>query len=288
MSHLSRRQFLSIAGTSLLAQGIARARPAGLTAGEVVERIQRNVGIPWDNSSYRDTFKIGGPDSPVTGIACTFMSTLDVLKRASAAGRNMIITHEPTFWSDADLVKDLSNDPLYKLKLEFAAKNNLTVWRFHDHWHAMKPDGIYVGWNRALGWDKYLVGAGQPLYEIPPATLRTVAKHIATSLQSRSVRVMGDPDLKVSRIGRGSHTLSGNMAVLPKVDMVLISEAREWDSIEYVRDTILSGAKKGAVIISHEAGEEAGMDHCANWLRAFIPEVPVEFIPTRDQLWIPS
>ena len=77
------------------------------------------------------------------------------------------------------------------------------------------------------------------------------------------------------------------MAVLPKVDMVLISEAREWDSIEYVRDTVLSGQKKGMVLVSHEAGEEAGMDECAKWLRKFVSEVPVEFIPTRDRLWIP-
>ncbi len=68
--------------------------------------------------------------------------------------------------------------------------------------------------------------------------------------------------------------------------MVLISEAREWDSIEYVRDTILSGSQKGAVIISHGAGEEAGMDHCAEWLRTFVAEVPIEFIPTHDRLWI--
>lgn len=78
------------------------------------------------------------------------------------------------------------------------------------------------------------------------------------------------------------------MSVLPKVDMVLISEAREWDSIEYVRDTVASGQKKGAVIVSHEAGEEAGMDECAKWLRTFIGEVPVEFVPTHDRLWIPT
>lgn len=288
MNALSRRRFLTVAGTGLLAQGIARAQRSALTAGEVVDRIKRNIGIPWDYKTYRDTFKIGGPSTPVAGIACTFMSTLDVLQRAHAAGKNMIVTHEPTFWSDADIVKDLTNDPLYKYKLDFALKNNLVVWRFHDHWHAMKPDGIYVGWNKALGWDKYLVGTGQPLYNIPPMTLQAVAKHIAASLQSRSVRVMGDPQLIVSKVGRGSHTLSGNMAVLPKVDMLLISEAREWDSIEYVRDTILSGQKKGAVIISHEAGEEAGMDHCTEWLRTFVTEVPIEFIPTHDRLWIPA
>jgi putative NIF3 family GTP cyclohydrolase 1 type 2 len=270
----------------LLAQGIARGQSKTLTAGDIVERIKKNVGVPWDYKTYRDTFKIGGPDSPVVGIACTFMSTLDVLQRSVAAGKNMIVTHEPTFWSDADVVKDLASDPLYKYKLDFAVKNNLVVWRFHDHWHAMKPDGIYVGWNKALGWDKYLVGTGQPLYNIPPMTLEAVAKHIATSLQSRSVRVIGDPKLMVSTIGRGSHTLQGNMAVLPKVDMVLISEAREWDSIEYVRDTVVSNPQKGAVIITHEAGEEAGMDHCADWLRTFVTEVPIEFLPTHDRLWI--
>jgi putative NIF3 family GTP cyclohydrolase 1 type 2 len=285
---LSRRQFLTLAGTGLLAQGIAGGQSKSLTAGEVVERIKKNVGIPWDYNTYRDTFKIGGPDTPVVGIACTFMSTLDVLQRAVAAGKNMIVTHEPTFWSDADIVKDLTNDPLYKYKVDFALKNKLVVWRFHDHWHAMKPDGIYVGWNKALGWDRYLVGSGQPLYNIPQMTLETVARHIANSLQSNSVRVMGDPKLVVSKVGRGSHTLSGNMAVLPKVDMLLISEAREWDSIEYVRDTILSGSKKGAVIITHEAGEEAGMDHCAEWLRTFVTEVPIEFVPTHDRLWIPA
>jgi hypothetical protein len=82
--------------------------------------------------------------------------------------------------------------------------------------------------------------------------------------------------------------IAGNMAALPRVDMLIVSEAREWDSLEYIRDTVLSGQKKGAVVISHEAGEEAGMDHFANWARGFISEVPVKFIETHDQMWIPA
>jgi putative NIF3 family GTP cyclohydrolase 1 type 2 len=259
-----------------------------LTAGHVVERIKQKIGIPWNDKTYRDTFKIGTPDMPVRGIASTFMSTLNVFERAHASGKNMIITHEPTFWSDADVVKDLTNDPLYWHKLDFANRNGLIVWRFHDHWHAMKPDGIFLGWNKALGWDKYVAGDDQRLYHIPETTLEVVAKHIAKSLESRSVRVIGDPQLKVRVVGRGAHTLAGNMAVFPRVDMLLISEAREWDSIEYVRDTVLFGQKKGMVLISHEAGEEAGMNECAKWLRTFVTEVPVEFVPAHDRLWIPA
>ena len=287
MNKLSRRQFAGISGAALLAPSAARSEKSTLTAGEVVNRIKKNIGIPWNDKTYRDTFKVGGPETKVMGIASTFMSTLDVLQRAHAAGKNLVITHEPTFWSDADLIEPLAHDPLYALKREYAETNNIAVWRFHDHWHAMKPDGIFLGWNKALGWEKYLIGEGQREYVIPPMTLVAAGKHIATALQSRSVRVIGDPNLMITKVGRGAHTLAGNMAVLPKVDMVLISEAREWDSIEYVRDTVLSGQKKGAVIVAHEAGEEAGMDECARWLRGFIREVPVEFVPTHDRLWIP-
>ena len=180
----------------------------------------------------------------------------------------------------------MKDDPLYKLKLDFAQRNNMVVWRIHDNWHAMKPDGIFVGWNRALGWEKYQIGDDQRMYNIPTTTLAEVGRHIAKALDSRSVRVIGDPNLKVSKVGRGAHSLGGNMEVLPKVDMILISEAREFDSIEYIRDSILLGQKKGMVLVSHEAGEEAGMDYFAQWLRTFVSEVPVKFISCTDDFWM--
>jgi len=36
-----------------------------MTAGEVVDRIKRNLGAPWRDATYRDTFKAGGPDTAV-------------------------------------------------------------------------------------------------------------------------------------------------------------------------------------------------------------------------------
>ena len=98
--------------------------------------------------------------------------------------------------------------------------------------------------------------------------------------------MIGDPNLKVRKVGRGAHSLGGNMEVLPKVDMILISEASEFDSFEYVRDSILQGQKKGMVLVSHEAGEEAGMDYFAEWIRPFVTEVPVKFISTTDDFWM--
>ena len=57
-----------------------------MTAGDVVDRIKKNLGVPWRDTTYRDTFKFGGPDTEVTGIATTVFCSFEVVQRASAAG----------------------------------------------------------------------------------------------------------------------------------------------------------------------------------------------------------
>ena len=285
MSNLSRRQFALMAGAGLAAGNLAHAQKGKLTAGEVVDRIKKNLGISWNNSTYRDTFKIGGPDSVVAGIATSFGGNLRVLQLAQKAGLNMIIVHEPTFYSDGDRIDLVKDDPLYKLKLDWATRNNLVVWRIHDHWHAHKPDGIRLGFNKALGWIPYQVDGEMGRWDIPPTTLGELAKFLAKTLESRSVRVIGDPNLRVVRVAHGGHGLAQNMEALPKSDCIIVSEAREYDSFEYVRDTVLSDPKKGAIFISHESGEDAGMEEFAHWLKPFVPEVPVRLISTTDEFW---
>ena len=94
-----------------------------MTAGDVVERIRKNVGVPWRDARYRDTFKVGGPATPVTGIAMTAFASFDVVRRAVAQGLNMIVPHETTYWNDRDDVTIVSGDPLYSEKLDFLTKN---------------------------------------------------------------------------------------------------------------------------------------------------------------------
>jgi putative NIF3 family GTP cyclohydrolase 1 type 2 len=285
MHSVSRRDFVAMAGAILAASKLAQGQQGKLTAGEVVDRVKKNLGIPWNASTYRDTFKIGGPDSQVTGICTTFGTNYRVMQLAQKAGLNMIITHEPTFWSDADRIDLVKDDPLYKVKLDYATKNNMVVWRIHDHAHAHKPDFIHTGFNTAIGWNKYVVDGNPSRYDLPPTTLGELAKYVAKTLDSRSVRVIGDPNLRVVKVGYGSHGLEQNMTQIQSVDCLLVSEAREYDSFEYVRDTILSGAKKGAIFISHQAGEDEGMNEFARWLKPLVTEVPIRFIPTTDEFW---
>ena len=73
-----------------------------------------------------DTFKAGDPDTPVTGIAVTMMATLDVLQRAAANHQNLIITHEPTFFSHQDTPEGMDqSDPSGPRS---GASSNSTIW----------------------------------------------------------------------------------------------------------------------------------------------------------------
>jgi putative NIF3 family GTP cyclohydrolase 1 type 2 len=302
MSTISRRQFALISGAGLAAGRMIGAETGKLTAGEVVDRIKKNIGAPWpdDDPTFRDWFKIGGPEQTVTGIATSFGGNLRVLQIAQKAGLNMTIVHEPTFYSDADIRHPGTKggqtecdaacqaDSLFKLKMDWAKQNNIVVWRIHDHIHARKPaDGISLGWNEKLGWDKYAVGgkADARSWVIPETTLGEVAKYVAKTYSSRSVRVIGDPNLKVSKIAKGGHNLQQNMESLVAADAIIVSETREFDSFEYARDTVFSGAKKGAIFIAHEVGEDEGMNWFAKWLQPLVPEVPVKFVSTTDEFW---
>jgi putative NIF3 family GTP cyclohydrolase 1 type 2 len=291
---LSRRRFCQVAGSGLLlAPILARSQTQAasrLTARGVVARIHKNVGVPW-RAPTADEFKIGDPDAPITGITTTFMSTLDLLQRSVAAGNNFVITHEPTFWSAADVVFDLRDDALYEHKVNFIEKNKMVVWRFHDHWHAHRPDGIFTGWNRAMEWENYATPGANPFsheYVIPEITFEELARDMQTKLQIRSMRLIGDRKLKVTRVGHAGHYIQQCMQVLPRVDVLIVFECREWEAAEYVRDAIAAGQNKALIQLPHEGGEEAGMDECARWLQTFVSEVPIKFIPSGDPFWMPA
>jgi len=259
-----------------------------MTANEVVERIKKNLGIPWNEKTYRDTFKVGDPNTEVKGIATTFMATLDLIQRAHAAGMNFVITHEPTFWSDRDTVSELADDPIYKFKVDFCARHNIAVWRFHDHIHAHNPDLIWVGLARALGWQQ--TAGMQNRFTFPATTLAALAAEIQRRMNIRALRVVGDPQAKVSSAAVGmGYSIP---RVLPDLDVVIGGEQPEtggqFDDTEYVLDAAFFGRNKGQIILGHAISEEPGMEDCANWLRTFVSEVPIQFIRAGEPFWSPK
>ena len=263
-----------------------------ITPREVVAEIQKHVGVEWQKDTV-DTFKAGNPDTVVTGIAVTMMATMDVLQRASAKGLNLVITHEPTFYSHLDTPEGMpEDDPVWAEKRAFIEKHNMVVWRFHDHWHMRKPDGIESGMVRSLGWQKFQNAENQYFFVVPETTVKKLAQEVATKLDSSVVRVVGDPDLKVTKVGfsPGAAGAQRETQALEQddVQVLLVGETREWETVEYAADAVTQGRKKALIVIGHIPSEQNGMEECTRWLKEFVKQIPVEFVPARQPFWTVS
>lgn len=261
-----------------------------ITAREIVERIQKNVTCEWAKETV-DTFKAGNPDDPVTGIAVTFLATLDVLKKAAESGCNFIITHEPTFYNHTDDVSSLEGDSVLKTKQDYIREHHLIVWRFHDHIHNTNPDGIVKGMVEELGWEKYQKKDDAVVFDIPPVTLKELAADLSQKFPIRTIRIVGNPDLKSGKIGLcvGAYGSDTHIKMLQRddVEVLLVGESREWETVEYVRDGAAADKRMALILLGHAISEESGMKYCATWLKVFINEVPIKFIPAGEPFWRP-
>ena len=263
-----------------------------MTAREVVELIKKNASTPWNERSTRDTFKAGDPDVTVKGIATTMMVTFDMLKRANAAGMNMVITHEDTFWNDRDDTKDLARNPLFKLKTEYILKNDMVIWRDHDNMHASTPDYTVVGELRSAGIPAGTGGSDHVtmrpgILTIPETTLGELAAQVKRSSGARALRCVGDPTARVSKILVGPGYATPRMT--PEVDVIIGGEQQEadgdFDNVEYVIDAVSLGMPKGVIMLGHVISEQAGMEDFGDWLRTFLHDIPIRFVPAEEPYW---
>ncbi len=284
-----------------------------ISSQELVDRIQKNVGVPWQSQrsdGISDGILLGSAVTEVTGIVTTFTPTLDVLKRAVASGKNTVICREapfysrgeraPLFWRNGPAPsKELTDsDTVCRAKQEFIAQNNLVIIRFFDNWDARKTDGQLRGLSRALGWDEFQMPArnGVHAYEprniyflLPKTSVSGLAQNLKEKLKIRGVRVIGDPASSVHKVAltHGLLLVADAERILrePGVDVVIAGDAVEWEAGPYFQDLVTARKAKGLILIGEEASEEPGSGEAAAWLKCFITEVPIEWVPAGEPFW---
>ena len=217
------------------------------------------------------------------------LATFDGLKAAAAANRNLVIVLEDAWWSDNDDLQRLEGNSTYKAKRDFIHAHNLVVARFGDHIADMKPDPIAMGMAQQLGWENYAADKNNPLhFNIPPTTLQVLAQSLQGKLTERTLRVVGDPRLPVSKVG----VIWGNANQMPAIhmlntdiDTLLVGYTHEWAAVMYCQDQVAVGMKKSLITLGQAAGEQAGMKYFAGWLKTIIDEVPVDYIALAEPYW---
>jgi hypothetical protein len=151
---LSRRKF--IAASAISAGGIAllSITPSvanGLLSTQKQYTVQQIIDLIMKEGNLSpipgtvDTLKSGSADQVVTGIITTMFATVDVIKQAVKLNANFIIAHEPTFYNHTDNPDWVKDNSVVKQKQALLKKHGITVWRFHDYIHSLKPDAISYG-----------------------------------------------------------------------------------------------------------------------------------------------
>jgi putative NIF3 family GTP cyclohydrolase 1 type 2 len=129
------------------------------------------------------------------------------------------------------------------------------------------------------------------LYAVPEQTVEALAGAIQKRLKIGVLRVVGERGMKVTKVamvpGASGPVAHRRMLQRDDVEVVVIGEVPEWETIEYVADAAAQGKRKALILMGHIPSEQAGMDNCATWLKGFIKDVKVGFVPTAEPFWMP-
>ncbi len=253
---------------------------------DVVDSIIAECNVPPLENTC-DLLMTGDWQNEVTGITTTFMATIEVIRESVRRNANLIITHEPTFFTGWDKTDWLQQDPVYVEKMKLIEENRINIWRFHDHMHFTQPDLIYVGLLKELGWEQFIDPVNKHCFVIPRTGVRELAELLKLKLQAKLSQIVGSIDGSVERVavlvGGGSLGLGRDEMPMElmrdhNLDTIVCGEILEWTLPAYVRDASQLGMNKSLIILGHNRTEEAGMKYLPQWLQPIVPSLPVSFV----------
>ena len=249
---------------------------------EIVSLLREGAALPQRTC---DSVKVGDGERTVSHIGVTMTATLDTLKKAKAAGCDLLIAHEPTFYTH---LEDWRDDSLVEEKTRFIKEAGITVYRHHDAMHFREKDSITAGMVSAIGLKGRVVKteylASSLIYLDAPISIGELTAMLKERLSLNKLRVAGTLDGKVSCIALCFGLPEGVFHLLRRegVDCVLTGEAYEWQLGEYARDAAAFGKQKTLIVMEHIASERAGMCAFADELKEMLPDIPVTYFETES------
>lgn len=254
---------------------------------------------PIDEGRTTDVVKFGDPEQECTGIVVTCFPSVGVIHEAAKRGANLIIAHEPLFWTHEDKTGWLAPSRNFAEKAKLLADSGIVVWRDHDHIHGgdpghdlAHPDGIFWGIMRELGWEEYkLEYPNKPLvFRIPETDGETLGRFLIGKLGLNGLRVVGDKSAKISKVFLCEHIREGDpeerekmlKTELEDVDALIALEIIDWTLAAFVRDSCALGRKKILYNAGHFNFEELGMKYMVKYLPRVAGDIPVSHVSSGD------
>jgi len=288
-NEISRRRFISWSSAAIALLVVApevypQQVKKKLTAGELNSYLN-SLGTAWvDLSKTVDTFKSGGPEVEVKGIAVGWMSYTGSLKRALELDCNVFITHEPTYYNHRDNDEKIFRFEQVVKKREFIEHSKITIIRCHDVWDQYPDIGIPMAWGKFLGLGEPIDGKGYfYAYDGRGQTAVEIAQKISTRIKvlgQQGVQLIGPDKKPIRRIVLGTGAITPMFRLIEELnaDLAICSD----DGFVYWRDGAFAiDNDLPVVLVNHPVSEEHGMKLLADHLSKVFPQIRVYHIPQR-------
>lgn len=232
----------------------------------------------------------GNGDAVCTGIVTAVTPTIDIIRKAVELHANLIITHEPTFYSDTDDTGLYNDDAVVNEKLRLLRDNGIAVWRSNTPTNAYLKGEAISGLAEAMGWATYDTVETPDYYivTIPETTVRTLSKELKDTLGLNAVRVIGNIDGKCSKVAVGGYIckdMGGDdvyTKLLDKVDVLIPYELIDWSTCLCARDAGQLGMEKAIIHLGHFSTSAPDMKVLANRIQKLDTGIPVTYVDAGD------
>lgn len=248
-----------------------------------------SLGVPGDDLGFLH----GDSDVEVTGATTCWSPTLEVIEQSGALGHNMIVAHEPLFfekrWSGDSEVGGVwfeeyedADKPVNKQRRAALDKSGACVYRAHSNWDVAPGIGVVDSLISILDLGPVVErGTFTTVHDVPPITVGRLASRVRSRLATGPIRVLGDLDREVRRVG----TLIGGLGQMFNAPEQLVRLGADVIVAgECLAYTLRNAQEHGLALMEagHCACENPGMRAMADWLSQTLSPIPVRFIDSGE------
>jgi putative NIF3 family GTP cyclohydrolase 1 type 2 len=275
---MKRREFINVAGPTAIGLStfpdvlFAKNHIEIITARDLNAYLRSLVEV--DEPSV-DKIIFGDPETVISKIGTAWMPYWHTLMEAREKGVNILVVHEPTFYTHRDLEEtrgDYFSSPSpakerymeqVAAKKKWIEENGMVVIRCHDVLDKIGGYGIPFAFGHALGFrDSDIVRSKTyyNVYRIEPRPAIEVARRIASLLSDvgqPGVAFYGDENYPVRTVGLGTGCICNPMEFMDlEADLSIAID----DSINtWIQTTFAEDSGRPLVVVNHGTTEEFGM-----------------------------
>ena len=223
----------------------------------------------------------GDSDREVSGISVCWMPYINTIKESKRLGTNVMVVHEPTFYTHWDLLGNTPYLDAVNVKKKIIDENLITIIRCHDVWDAMPQIGIPFIWGKFLNLgEPYKIEKYLHVYKIANQKAMEFAERTAgvtSVLGQQAIGFYGDPERVVTKVGIGTECICDVWKLYKMgADIVITVDdmMRSWEAGEWCKDTGFP-----AIEVNHAVSEVPAMSSLSDLLIKKFSEFKIINIP---------